>query len=348
MQSNEARYDGWTIGLHWITAVLVLALFGTAVAWDFFPRESGIKQVLEPLHVSMGILLAAAILVRLVWRSGFGRRLAHEGSAMVKWASRLVHFTLYGLLFVQVGLGFSLRWMQGDSLSFFGLFAIPSPFPADREFSRFLEGTHNVVAWSLIYLAAGHAAAALFHHYARHDGVLRRMLPGTRRRTVELYEHAMDFTFFGLVPMLFGGVAADSPRALLDSIYQPLLVGERTSVEQHYSERLQELVAANIELNAVDENGGRIDPEAAPVVEFNPFLNGDRAVLSDLKVTEPLVSGETAVSLVSFDNEGGETILSVSMIRSDGEWKVDDIASVGSGEKWLYSWLLQYDPFGEQ
>ena len=33
-------------------------------------------------------------------------------------------------------------------------------------------------------------------------------------------------------------------------------------------------------------------------------------------------------------------------IRKDPDgWKVDDVASLGEGENWLLSWLLQYDPF---
>jgi len=35
---------------------------------------------------------------------------------------------------------------------------------------------------SIVILAAGHAAAALYHHYALKDRVLGRMLPLARRR----------------------------------------------------------------------------------------------------------------------------------------------------------------------
>lgn len=158
----------------------------------------------------------------------------------------------------------------------------------------------------------------------------------------------MDFTFFGLVPMLFGGAPADTPRALLDSIYQPLMAGEQQNIEAHYSDHLQELVVANLELNVLDGSGRPMDPGAPAVVEFNPFLNGYDAALQHLTVTEPVLSGNAAVALVGFDNADGASILSVSMIHENGEWKIDDIASVGAGEKWLYSWLLQYDPFDQQ
>lgn len=157
----------------------------------------------------------------------------------------------------------------------------------------------------------------------------------------------MDWTVFGLVPMLFGGAPADTPRALLDEIYQPLQSGQQINLEEHYSDHLQQLVANNLELNAVDVTGAAIDPGAPGIVEFNPFLNGTDARLIDLSVTEPVVQGQSAVALVSFQTASVPTTLSISMVN-DGVWKVDDVASVGAGEKWLYSWLLQYDPFDQR
>ena len=34
-----------------------------------------------------------------------------------------------------------------------------------------------------------------------------------------------------------------------------------------------------------------------------------------------------------------------ALVKEADGWKVDDIASLGEGENWLLSWLLQYDPF---
>ncbi|MET3926475.1 hypothetical protein [Devosia sp. 2618] len=157
----------------------------------------------------------------------------------------------------------------------------------------------------------------------------------------------MDLSLFGLVPMIFGGAPVDSPRALLDSIYQPLQNGQQINLEEHYSDHLQSLVVNNLQLNVVDRSGARIDPGAPGIVDFNPFLNGTDAKIDNLAVTEPVIQGDVAVALVSFVAEGQPTVLSVSMIN-DGAWKIEDVASVGAGEKWLYSWLLQFDPYNQQ
>jgi hypothetical protein len=33
------------------------------------------------------------------------------------------------------------------------------------------------------------------------------------------------------------------------------------------------------------------------------------------------------------------------MVREGGDWKIDDIAGLGTQENWLYSWLLTADPY---
>ena len=171
----QSRYDNITIAFHWLTAILVIALFGTAFAWGHLPRN--IHHLLEGVHVSLGIALAGVLTARLVWRLTAGRRLAAIGNAVAAPLAKLVHALLYALLAVQVGLGFSLRWLQGEDFSFFGLISIPSLFTPDRATSHQIESLHNLTGWTLIYVAAAHAFAALFHRYVLKDGVLRRMLP---------------------------------------------------------------------------------------------------------------------------------------------------------------------------
>jgi cytochrome b561 len=176
---TQDRYDHVTIAFHWATAALVLALFGTSLLWNHAPRDWHMRS-LEGVHVSLGILLAVVLVGRLLWRWLAGRRLHAIGNAMSAPLSRLIHWALYGLLALQVALGFGLRWLQGDDFSFFGLFSVPSLFASDRALAHSFEHLHNLTAWTLVAVAGGHAAAALFHRYVLRDGVLQRMLPLAR------------------------------------------------------------------------------------------------------------------------------------------------------------------------
>jgi cytochrome b561 len=174
--TQHDRYDAVTIGFHWVTALFVVAMFATGALREYAPRAWHLFWI-EGIHISIGIAFAAVLIGRLVWRLIGGRRLAAAATDVTGRLSKLVHWLLYLLLAAQVALGFSLRWLQGEDFSFFGLFSIPSLLARDRALAHTIEDWHNWSAWALVILAGGHAAAALFHRYVLRDGVLRRMLP---------------------------------------------------------------------------------------------------------------------------------------------------------------------------
>ncbi|CAM5776938.1 cytochrome b561 [Labrys miyagiensis] len=173
----RSRYDGFTISLHWLTALLVIALFVSIELRGFLPRGMALRHSLESLHISMGILLAAVMAVRILWRLARRYELSSTLPVWQERASSLMHLALYLLLAVQIALGFLWRWAQAEEFDFFGLFSIPS-VPVDAGLRPLLGDAHNIVAWTIIGLAGLHALAALVHHYALKDGVLLRMMPG--------------------------------------------------------------------------------------------------------------------------------------------------------------------------
>jgi cytochrome b561 len=177
---DGTTYDGVAIALHWATALLVLLQFANAELWDYWSKAT--RESLQSAHVSLGVLLAAIIAARLVWRWLPGHQVSSLEIGWVRSASKGVHYVLYILLVAQAASGFAWRWAQGHSVEFFGLFAIPGPYGAvDRATRHQLHDVHTWIGWSIVILAAGHALAALYHHYALKDRVLGRMLPLARR-----------------------------------------------------------------------------------------------------------------------------------------------------------------------
>jgi len=172
---DGTSYDNVAIALHWATAVLVVANFVLAEIWDYFAKPTA--HLLQATHMSFGILLGLVILARLVWRQMPGRQLSSLEAGWVRIASKAGHYLLYVLLVVEVGLGVFVQWVRGKALSFFGL-GIPSPLAAlPRPVRHQITEVHDWVAWTIIVIAAVHAAAALYHHYVLKDRVLVRMLP---------------------------------------------------------------------------------------------------------------------------------------------------------------------------
>ena len=129
-------------------------------------------------HMSFGIVLAAVVIARLIWRLIPGHQRPAAVSGWVELASKGVHWLLYAFLAAQAVLGFVLRWSGDEAMSFFGLL-IPPPFaPFPKPAHEFAGELHRWVGWMIIVIAAGHAGAALFHQFVLHDDVLWRMLPG--------------------------------------------------------------------------------------------------------------------------------------------------------------------------
>ncbi len=176
--ARAGRHDGLAITLHWLTALLVVTQFALAQVWGFLPRGGDTRHTLQSLHVSFGVTLAVVVLVRLVWRSGFSRRLPPADTGPVKWVARVVHYGLYALLIAMVLTGLGKAWNHAHAAGVFGLFSVPALFVVDPSWRPAVATVHLWGAWAIVLLAGLHAAAALFHHYVLRDGVLRRMLPG--------------------------------------------------------------------------------------------------------------------------------------------------------------------------
>jgi cytochrome b561 len=177
---DRTRYDNFAIALHWVTVLLVLVQLGLAEFWDFAARPT--KHLMIVAHMSFGIVLTVVLVVRIAWRLVPGHQVRAAVSGWVELASKAMHYLLYGLLAAQAALGFVLRWSGGEAMSLFGL-PIPPPFaPWSKPAHQLMGAAHNWVGWTIIVLAAGHAAPALFHHFVLRDDVLWRILPGRRAR----------------------------------------------------------------------------------------------------------------------------------------------------------------------
>ena len=173
---DRTSYDGVAKALHWLTALLVLTQFGLAELWGFWPRPT--RHLMIVAHMSFGILLTLVLAVRIAWRLMPGHQVRAAVSGWTEILAKAVHYLLYGLLATEAVLGYALRWSGGEAMSFFGVL-IPPPFaPLSKPAHHLVGEVHNYVGWTIVLLAAGHAAAALFHHVALRDDVLRRMLPG--------------------------------------------------------------------------------------------------------------------------------------------------------------------------
>lgn len=171
---QAVSYDGVSIALHWLTAGLVVILWTLGQTIDFFPKGAP-KIDARSVHITLGATLGIVLIGRMLWRASAGRRLPLANSGWLGVAAKVVHYGLYLLVGVTVGLGIFNAWQRGDVL--FNVYTIPKLIPGDLALKRILEDLHGDFADAVLIVAGLHAAAALAHHYLLRDRVLRRMLP---------------------------------------------------------------------------------------------------------------------------------------------------------------------------
>jgi cytochrome b561 len=168
------RYDGVTITLHWLSAVLIGALWCIGQTIDFVPRGPW-RVDYRSLHMTLGVLLVAVYVARVIWRLSSGDRLPPEANVWLAGIARLVHWVLYLLIPTVLVLGLLNVWVRGDAV--FNLFTVPRLSPGNKALREWIGDWHALGANTILVVAGLHAAAALMHHFVLRDGVLRRMLP---------------------------------------------------------------------------------------------------------------------------------------------------------------------------
>lgn len=181
IQLSPRGYDTTARALHWITVAFLLALYPLGMAmthrgntlniWD------GLTNGLYSAHKLVGFTLFWLVLARLVYRLKNGA--PPDEPTLEPWqrlASHVTHWSLYGLLVLVPLMG----WI-GISLyparDVFGLFQLPALWTPNQPASETVFFIHKALGKVMLVLIFAHVAAALFHHFVRKDGVLRRMLP---------------------------------------------------------------------------------------------------------------------------------------------------------------------------
>jgi cytochrome b561 len=181
--NSEARaYTPTARLLHWSMAALVVLQIGAGLI--MISEGPGFLATLTDtlglysVHKVLGLVLLALVLVRIAYRVANGA--PSDEPTLAPWqreSSQFVHAWIYLLLIVIPVLGW-IGISLYPALVVFDAFAIPGLLPPDQAKSHAVFAAHAIAAFGLVALVAAHVGAALYHHFIRRDGVLRRMLPG--------------------------------------------------------------------------------------------------------------------------------------------------------------------------
>ena len=177
IRNTRSRYGVVAITLHWLVAVTVVGMFALGF-WmvDLGYYDAWYKRAPD-IHRSIGILLLAVMLLRLVWRMINPKPAALPGHR--RWevvSAHLVHGLLYVLLFVAMVSGYLITTADGSSIHVFGWFEVPSVTGRIKGLENTAGLVHYWATWTIVGLVVIHAAGALKHHILDRDDTLRRML----------------------------------------------------------------------------------------------------------------------------------------------------------------------------
>ena len=177
LKNTSAVYGSLAKAFHWLMSILILCMLGVGLYMRDLPNDPTKFQIYG-IHKSIGITLLALVIGRLTWRwMNVQPAFPESLSPVMKGLAHGVHWFLYGAMFAMPLSGWGMSSAAGYPVSFFGLFTLPPLVGKDPGLAKFLQQTHEWVAYVLIAALVLHVGAALFHHFWHKDNVLRRMLP---------------------------------------------------------------------------------------------------------------------------------------------------------------------------
>ncbi len=175
------HYHPLSIGVHWLTLLLLIAVYALIELRELYPKDSDPREMMKLWHNMLGLAVFGLVFVRLALHFMYTTPpITPAPPAWQQSMAATMHLALYAFLIVMPLLGWLTLSAKGKPIPFFGL-ELPALIGVDKPLAKNLEEIHETIGTIGYYLIGAHAAAALFHHYLMRDDTLVRMLPGRAR-----------------------------------------------------------------------------------------------------------------------------------------------------------------------
>ena len=170
------RYGSTAVAFHWAVAALIVFLGTLGLLFEAIPKES--RAFWINVHGCVGLVYFALVIARLVWRTSITPPdLPPDIGEFDRRTSLATHYLLY-VLMVLIPIFGIVAYVWHGRVFDYGIAQLNLGVASNPGVFHPAEEVHQILAYCLFGLAALHAAAALYHHFVRRDGVLLRMLPG--------------------------------------------------------------------------------------------------------------------------------------------------------------------------
>lgn len=176
-RNSKSAYGLIGIATHWVLAVAIVGLFVSGLWMVELTYYDPWYYRAPELHKAFGVLTAAAMAARLVWRWWDG--VPEPAAGVRRWeaaGAAVAHGLMYAGVFAVAVSGYLMVTAKGAPVSVFGIVEIPAVIHDQPRQADTAGDVHYWVAVALIALAGLHTLAALKHHLLDRDETLVRML----------------------------------------------------------------------------------------------------------------------------------------------------------------------------
>ena len=176
MTNSRTHYHPLSIWLHWLTALLFVAVIGAIELRGFLPRTLPLRTLLFKLHIYGGQLIFLMLALRVAVRLYHGAPEPGGDNKALLLVAKLVHALLYLLPASMIFTGIAMVMAGGREVAFLG-FDLPQWITPNKDLQFMPHQIHEWIGKTIIALVGLHVAAALWHQYFLKDDLLRRMHP---------------------------------------------------------------------------------------------------------------------------------------------------------------------------
>ncbi|MFK5892630.1 MAG: cytochrome b, partial [Pseudomonadota bacterium] len=159
--NTKQKWGYVTIVIHWLTAMTVVFLFSLGLWMVELTYYDSWYQSAPHIHKSIGLLLFFSTLLRLLWLNFNVKPVPLKNQSKIEHhLSKIVHWSLYGLLLSLMISGYLISTADGRSIEVFNWFELPAVLSTIKGQEDIAGNIHYILAITLIIVVVLHACAA--------------------------------------------------------------------------------------------------------------------------------------------------------------------------------------------
>jgi cytochrome b561 len=176
IKSTSDHYGTIAVTIHWLSALLIMVLIASGFRADGL-EDSVAKADILRIHVPIGVTILLLTLLRIGWWIFADKK--PNSVPMPTWQDRsasAIHALFYVVILGLAASGIGMMVLSGAGQILFG--ESTAALPNFQDYAPRIP--HGIGARVMFALLVLHAAAALYHHFIKKDGVLKRMWFGSK------------------------------------------------------------------------------------------------------------------------------------------------------------------------